>query len=225
MRRAHRDGDGVANGGGRQARSEEKRLRIRKAAQEVFTEQGFEAARMDEVARRARVSKGTLYHFFTSKEDLLIDAVAASMEASHRLVRDSLGGRGAGAGRQLAAVLRALLLEVLPRTVGSTYALHNQVWGVIARDPALRGRVFAQHRDFYRDREREFEANVVHGGSEGVFREDLDPAEVGLLLLAIFDGLVRRATFDGSRIDPERALAVLLKLLDGGLYARDGAGH
>jgi len=40
------------------------------AALEVFSEHGFAAAKLDEIARRAGVSKGTIYLYFTSKEDL-----------------------------------------------------------------------------------------------------------------------------------------------------------
>jgi AcrR family transcriptional regulator len=41
---------------------------ILEAALAVFAEKGFAAARMDEIARRARVSKGTIYLYFPSKE-------------------------------------------------------------------------------------------------------------------------------------------------------------
>ena len=40
------------------------------AALELFVERGFAATRLDDVARRAGVSKGTLYLYFDSKEDL-----------------------------------------------------------------------------------------------------------------------------------------------------------
>jgi AcrR family transcriptional regulator len=40
------------------------------AAVELFVERGFSATRLDDVAKRAGVSKGTLYLYFDSKEDL-----------------------------------------------------------------------------------------------------------------------------------------------------------
>lgn len=40
------------------------------AALELFIEKGFSATRLDDVAKRAGVSKGTLYLYFDSKEDL-----------------------------------------------------------------------------------------------------------------------------------------------------------
>jgi len=47
-----------------------KRRQILNGAREVFLTMGFDAASMGEIARKAGVSKGTLYVYFTSKEQL-----------------------------------------------------------------------------------------------------------------------------------------------------------
>jgi len=68
-----------------QRRSEDRPREICAAALEVFAEKGFAAARLDEIARRAGVSKGTLYLYFTDKEALfravVRDAIAPNVEA------------------------------------------------------------------------------------------------------------------------------------------------
>jgi AcrR family transcriptional regulator len=62
-----------------------KRRQIMDGAREVFLAQGFDAASMGEIARKARVSKGTLYVYFDSKEQLFEaiahEACAAQAEA------------------------------------------------------------------------------------------------------------------------------------------------
>lgn len=54
------------------------------AALEVFAERGFQAARLEEVARRAGVSKGALYLYFETKADLfravVSDAISPNLE-------------------------------------------------------------------------------------------------------------------------------------------------
>src|SRR4029453_12067063 len=47
-----------------------KRSQIIDGARQVFLAQGFDGASMGEIARTAGVSKGTLYVYFASKEDL-----------------------------------------------------------------------------------------------------------------------------------------------------------
>ena len=68
-----------------QRRAEDRPREICTAALEVFAEKGFAAARLDEIARRAGVSKGTLYLYFKDKEDLfravVRDAIAPNIAA------------------------------------------------------------------------------------------------------------------------------------------------
>jgi AcrR family transcriptional regulator len=68
-----------------QRRAEDRPREICAAALEVFADKGFAAARLDEIARRAGVSKGTLYLYFKDKEDLfravVRDTIAPNIEA------------------------------------------------------------------------------------------------------------------------------------------------
>ena len=70
-------------GRARQARTaEDKQAReaaIRAAALEVFIEKGFAEARLDDVAARAGVAKGTIYLYFASKEALFEALVRAAV--------------------------------------------------------------------------------------------------------------------------------------------------
>jgi AcrR family transcriptional regulator len=54
----------------RQRRKEARPAELAAAALSLFIEKGFAATRLDEVAARAGVSKGTLYLYFDSKDAL-----------------------------------------------------------------------------------------------------------------------------------------------------------
>jgi TetR/AcrR family transcriptional regulator len=62
-------------------RKEARPRELLDAALELFVEKGFAAARADEVARRAGVSKGTLYLYYPSKEDLLKAVIREHLSA------------------------------------------------------------------------------------------------------------------------------------------------
>ncbi|WP_421772993.1 TetR/AcrR family transcriptional regulator [Gracilimonas sp.] len=51
---------------------EQKKLLILEAAEELILEKGLDQLNMDEVAERAEVSKGSLYHYFKNKTDLVL---------------------------------------------------------------------------------------------------------------------------------------------------------
>jgi AcrR family transcriptional regulator len=78
------------------------------AALEVFAEKGFAAARLEDIAARAGVSKGALYLYFETKQDLfravVRDAVAPNIAA--------VEAAAAAAEAPFAAVARMLLTRV-----------------------------------------------------------------------------------------------------------------
>lgn len=69
----------VAPGNKRQVAAEERRQAILDAALDIFAEQGFAAARLDDVAARAGVAKGTLYLVARDKEDLFQQVVRSAV--------------------------------------------------------------------------------------------------------------------------------------------------
>ncbi len=56
----------------REREKQRRRAEILQAAADVFLEKGISAASMEEIAERAELSKGTLYLYFDSKEDLFV---------------------------------------------------------------------------------------------------------------------------------------------------------
>ena len=61
------------------------RERLLQAAESVFARDGFEGARIEDVAAAAGVSTGTLYNYFDGKADLV-------MEMQHRRMDEALAG-------------------------------------------------------------------------------------------------------------------------------------
>ena len=66
-------------GAGREARSAARRDAILTAALEEFSARGFEATRLDDVAKRADVAKGTIYLYFRDKEALFQELIRAML--------------------------------------------------------------------------------------------------------------------------------------------------
>jgi len=68
---------------------EERPTQILQAALEVFDEQGLAGARLEDIAKRAGVSKGTIYLYFPNKEELFREVirmtVIATIEEEDRL--------------------------------------------------------------------------------------------------------------------------------------------
>ncbi len=101
---------------GRQARTSaerEERIRaIRAAALDLFAAKGFSATRLDDVAAAAGVAKGTIYLYFSSKQDLLEAIVASTIGATLAEVEQAVAASPAPASEMLRLIGRALALGV-----------------------------------------------------------------------------------------------------------------
>lgn len=64
----------------RKREKEHRRYEILKAAKTLFFEQGFFATSMNQIAKAVELSKGTLYLYFTNKEELYISLQIEGME-------------------------------------------------------------------------------------------------------------------------------------------------
>ncbi len=110
-----------------QRRKEERPAEITAAAFETFAEKGYANARVEEVARRAGVSKGLLYLYFKTKEELfkavvrsvvlprvdaLLDAVDREDSSAEAFIRGPLRGfMQRLPGSPLAVVVKLMLTE------------------------------------------------------------------------------------------------------------------
>lgn len=88
----------------RARRGQDRREAILDAALDVFSAQGFASARLDDVAARAGVAKGTLYLHFRNKQDLFEQLVTHAVQP----VLDGAGELAAHPGRPTREIVAAL---------------------------------------------------------------------------------------------------------------------
>jgi AcrR family transcriptional regulator len=173
----------------------ERRAQILAAARAEFMEQGFAAARVEDVARRARLSKGAVYFYFPSKNDLFMALVLEEHEGTYAFL-DRAERSGAPALQKLLEVggtyvAWAAGLRSVPRffLMMSEQAL---------REPDLRAECQAIHTRFVEALAR----ILAQGITEGALRP-LDPTLVAQLLKGMLDGFAGQAAI-GIPVDPQR---------------------
>lgn len=112
----------------RERKRAETHARIRSAALILFSERGFETTTLDDIATAANVSRRTLFHYFGSKEDIVLSAkvdVITAIEAavSRRSPDESLLDMAEGALTDMAASFQGPGPRALARLIKSTPAL------------------------------------------------------------------------------------------------------
>ena len=200
-------------------RKEARPAELLAAALELFVARGYAATRLDDVAAKAGVSKGTVYLYFTSKEDLFKAVVreglvpllerGEAMVAQHRgsaaqLIRELVQGWWEGFGMTPYAGIPKLMISECRNfpDLGRFY-----VDEVISRGHKL------------------VRAALSRGMDSGEFRR-LDPDLTGRLVFAPLVLLViYRYSFDfcgGQSLDPDAYIEQHLDLLLRGLEAPEG---
>jgi len=72
----------------RRAKEKNKRMtEIQKAARKVFWKKGYHDTTVEEIARKAQVSKGTVYFYFRSKDDLYVSLIIPMIENLHSFLQ------------------------------------------------------------------------------------------------------------------------------------------
>lgn len=93
-----------------------KRQQILDGAREMFLKKGFDASSMQDVARTAKVSKGTLYVYFDSKEAMFEALVQSECGRLHKVVCEIAAGTGS-VEEELRAIARQMLNTLLQTEV------------------------------------------------------------------------------------------------------------
>lgn len=89
----------------RETKAARARQRMMDAALDLFTQQGYDETTMEQVAEAAEVGTSTLYRYFPTKDQLLLDRLADSVDFAAAL-------RARPAGEPLGEALGAALLDV-----------------------------------------------------------------------------------------------------------------
>jgi AcrR family transcriptional regulator len=86
------------------------------AAMAVFAERGFAAAKLDDIARRAGVSKGALYLYFETKEEIFRAVVAQAIAPNMQAIRAVIAAHPGPLADLLRLVAErvGVLIETLP---------------------------------------------------------------------------------------------------------------
>lgn len=167
---------------------------IHRAAVALATEHGVAGVGMAEVARRAGISRATLYKYFNNVEDILASYMISEVEGEHRLLEERLAAMESPMARLREVLGHLLTYFSSPEHLSaSTVIGHGQFSPeVAARVGAAMGRVHQMVRD-----------EVVAAADLAELRSDVDPdvlAEVFQHLLTAGRALVvsGRATADDA---------------------------
>ena len=208
--------DGVSEPGVRRRRKAERPSLILQAALEEFSSNGFAATRLDDVATRAGITKGTIYVYFPSKEDLFL----ATLREKTRPVFENLATLAADPDTSALDVLRAHLAFAAERMVEDT--CNRDIFRILLAEGHRFPRIAERwHAEVMGPAVEAFGDVLRRGVARGEFRPSAVDDFPQLVMAPLFLHHNWRILFGETRpIDVHRYLDAAFDLLAHGLLRR-----
>jgi AcrR family transcriptional regulator len=184
------------------------------AAERLFLGVGYHDAKMADLADAAGVAVGTLYKYFTSKEEVFVSLAARGRERLFGLLSETASIADPGA--RLRAIVESLFAYVEEH--GELFAIYVQLGGMADSQIRSLGGPDCEHSfgEFSNTLASVFEA----GAKSGIFRNDIAPT----VLASTFSGAMNATLFEWIRNERSYALSArsqpLLDLFLEGARAR-----
>ena len=184
-----------------QERSDATRTRLIRAAEKIFARDGFEAAKLEEIAAEAGYTRGAFYANFDSKEDLFFALLEG--EVSSRINTVERMTRSVQEPEAKVLAFREFFLTISQDRRWSLLALEFKLFAV--RHPEVKTRLAAMNRRLVKSR-----IGILRDIMEGTGRKlPITPAAVAMSLSAVANALGLEHMLDRGLM-PESALKQIL---------------
>ena len=192
--------------------SEERKDQIMNAAEDVFTQKGFSNARMDDIAKKTGLSKGTLYLYYKSKDDLIIAILDRIFQREFRVFENlDLASMSATDAIWNFTETSSKDIKMMLRLLPITY----EFMGL-----AFRNKFVQKAFKTYFKRYMDILVPVIQKGIDsGEFRPG-DAHEIALAMGSVMEGTILLWVYDKSMVEPEKHIRSGMKLLLEGVQAK-----
>ena len=191
----------------------DKKERIIEAAALVFAQKGYAGSSVADIAIQAEIGKGTIYAYFSSKEDLFFAVFEWFMMRTGAAAQVSVSYLGGSAAQRLEALSDSIM--GMWDEIQDAFTLTMEFWAASSSS-----RMRERFKEAFRRLYEEFRAIVVtliyDGIRRGEFRPDVDPASIAAALVGTWDALFIQAWFE-KKFDPLNTARNFLKVVIRGL--------
>ena len=201
---------------------EQRRAVIIAAAEKLFLSRGFDQVSMDEIAREAELSKGTLFFYFKNKETLYITLVYKGISLFHGMVSDAINSGGVEPIEQLSAMGMAVI-RFARQYPGYLAAIRFFKSGRFNLETSECREVPEITR--YASSLMEMMERIVRDGmNRGTIRNDIEPHELALMIRLMTNSVMDlgpefRWALDRYDIDEDTFVRRYLELVAGAIMA------
>src|SRR5438105_5517822 len=171
-------------------RPSDARERLIKAARDVIYANSYEAATVDDLCAAAHATKSSFYHFFSSKQDLALEAIESMWQWFEAAVLKPAFSNDLPPHEQIVRFFEVMMekMELQKQSGGHVRGcpLGNLTLEMSTQNELIRLRV----EQFFQEWLRYFERMLQEAKEQGIVPANLDTTTTAQALLAYFEGVV-----------------------------------
>ncbi|MGA9192503.1 MAG: TetR/AcrR family transcriptional regulator [Anaerolineales bacterium] len=191
--------------------SEERKEQILDAATEVFAQKGFDHARMDDIVEETGLSKGALYWYFKSKDDIIFGIMDRLFRLEFRELEEIKQSESSAT-----EALRGFT-EVAIKDINRMLHFMPITYEFLAL--AFRNKLVQKAIKQYMNSYVSILDPLIQRGVESGEFKKVNPREVSAAVGAIIEGTMLLWVYDRNLIEPEKNIRASITLLLDGVKA------
>lgn len=185
--------------------TDERTSQIITAAEDVFSKKGFSEARMDDIAEETGLSKGTLYLYFKSKNDIIIAILDRIFQREFKVI-EQINIAETNATDSIWLFVDTVVKDI-------KYFLRAMPIAYEFLALAFRNKTVQKALKVYVNRYMDILTPIIqHGIDTGEFR-NVNTQEVAIAMGAILEGTILLWVYDKTLVNPEVHIRSGVKLL------------
>lgn len=188
---------------------DKKRSEIAQKAIAVLAKRGFQATTIQEIADAAGLGKGTIYHYFKTKEEILL-------VVSEQMFREMERSFGAALLRinEPMEKLAALIEEALRLTedLENLFIIYTELWLMNVRGDHSGDFVSIMKR-LHNDLKDLVARMIEEGKKQGFWAKETDSDALANYLISSFDGVIAHYMMDKEGFDMKRVTKEFIRFL------------
>lgn len=168
---------------------------IIQVAAKIFSEKGYHATSMQDIAEAVNLQKASLYHHFSSKQEILAEILDQALDLINNRL-ESVLVQPLSADQKLRQAMISYFQTIAEyQNLSAVLLLEMR-----SLEPDLKNRQAPRREKF----ERLWKELIIEGRQQGVFCE-IDPSITGKAILGVMNWTVTWYRSDGARSAPEIA--------------------
>ena len=186
-----------------------KKNQILDAALQIFVKKGYSETRMDDIVKASGMSKGAIYHHYSSKKELFLELIDFWEAYCFPNILDKKYINKSASGK-----LREIVKDIISTFKNKKYVFlaELEIWSLSNHDEAVRNKTKLLYMNLLK-----LFSNIIKNGIENNEFKNINVKIAALSIMTSLQGVIWFSIFEDSELSAEEYLTEVMEFIIVGL--------